>query len=191
MVNKMAAYMTEYIVKNGKIRVDEYKIYQYGFTILIEIFMVTFTCLFISGFGGRKTLFYGIEFFLVFIPLRKYGGGFHFAQFRNCYILSVIVYSIVILATIYFPFDIYAIFASSFLLLFLFFRSIFVIGTKNSTNKKRNDTIKFEILIAVISIIIFVLYKNSYGDYAMVISSTLVLDTISIIVKKEKNIGCH
>lgn len=62
--------------------------YQYGVVSLLELISVQFLCILWAAFRHQITDY--LIFYLLFLILRKYGGGFHFKEFLPCFITSVI-----------------------------------------------------------------------------------------------------
>ena len=66
----------------------EFEDYRYGIVSLLELISVQFLCILWAAF--RHQIIDYLIFYLIFLILRKYGGGFHFKNFLPCFITSVI-----------------------------------------------------------------------------------------------------
>lgn len=80
----------------GKHYIDEsmYSIYQYGMQMALEIGLSFMTSAIICYIWGKVVE--GLIFFLIFIPLRSYLGGFHLKSYKACYICSCITLVVVL-----------------------------------------------------------------------------------------------
>lgn len=71
----LANKLTDYIIEKGIITEDMTGIYKYGFQCFLEFSVSTLCSIIIALFFGMlpECLF----FFLLFIPMRSFGGGLH------------------------------------------------------------------------------------------------------------------
>lgn len=184
MINRISLHLTDYILAKGRIEDSEYSIYRYGFALSIEAILVTSFCLILALFGGINMFIYGITFFLTFIPLRRYGGGYHLAKFRNCFFLSTISYGSILLGASYLKANLYVVSFSYALLFFLYLIGpIFTSKDKFNNERKRICQVRFHLTLLVIGIVMSLLYIEGYNGCVTVISLTLVLNAVSLIFK--------
>ncbi|MBO4456532.1 MAG: accessory gene regulator B family protein [Butyrivibrio sp.] len=164
-MDHMATKLTNYILKRGVIEEKEYEIYKYGFLCFLEVFMSTVTSIFIALF--LKMLLPCLFFFLLFIPMRSFGGGLHFRNYFACYIGSCLVLTLSLLAIKHLTLPL-----TASLIIFIFFALFIVLigpvdhpnrevdASENSTFKKRtNITIAFA---TAISVLLYILKNTSY-----------------------------
>lgn len=178
MVSKLAKSMTDFISDDDVFDRAEYDIYKYGFTLMIEILLVTIVSVFLACLMGK--LQQCIVFYLAFIPLRRYGGGYHLSSFRKCFLLSVSVYELILLAATYLKLNSYLLIVN-YIIIFL----LFIIGpsfneTINFDNsRKKKYKLKYRLILLIIGIIFIIMYKNNDELNAGVIFMTLLLNTVS------------
>lgn len=85
-MEKIAERLAKRLVRENLISESMVEIYQYGIVRLLEIGGAVLTGFLIClSMGMLKE---GIIFFLFFIPLRSYLGGFHMEKYWQCYIMS-------------------------------------------------------------------------------------------------------
>lgn len=93
----------QYLLSQQVISKKDVKIYRYGlemlFLSLVEILSILGLSLFIGNF------FETVLFFLAFIPLRLFAGGYHATTRLRCYLVSLCVYGIFSLCLIIVPTD--------------------------------------------------------------------------------------
>lgn len=65
---------------------DNKSVYTYGFCLLYSSCFIIFSILLLSGLIEHAK--YGIYFFLIFIPLRSYSGGYHSQSYTGCFFVS-------------------------------------------------------------------------------------------------------
>lgn len=96
MIEKFVTSIIEMQLRIGTIQKDDIKVYQYGYTLLIEVFLnIVLSCI-VSTLLGR---FQECIFFMcVFIPLRSFCGGYHAKKAWKCIVLS----NVSIVSAIYF-----------------------------------------------------------------------------------------
>lgn len=80
--------MIDSLLRKFEIPENDLPYYQYGVVSLLELISVQFLCILWVAF--RHQIIDYLIFYLLFLILRKYGGGFHFKEFLPCFITSVI-----------------------------------------------------------------------------------------------------
>lgn len=85
-MEKIAERLAKRLLRENLISESMVEIYQYGLVRLLEIGCAVLTSFVICL--GMRMLKEGILFFLFFIPLRSYLGGFHMEKYWQCYIMS-------------------------------------------------------------------------------------------------------
>ncbi len=179
--------LTDYILNKGVIEEKDYDIYNYGFVCFLEVTLSTVTSIIIALFLGmlRPCLF----FFLIFIPMRSYGGGLHLNSYLACYIASCFILTISLLAVKYATLPLLI----SFLIYLVSAAFILLTGPVDHPNrsvdayendifkKKTNITILFSTVISVI----LLFYKNN--SYLMLEAIVFAFLAITLIAGKKAN----
>ena len=80
--------LSDLLLENHYIEKSQYPIYQYGLQMAFEIGFSFISSIIICCICGK--IIEGIIFFITFIPLRSYLGGFHMKSYIACYICSCI-----------------------------------------------------------------------------------------------------
>lgn len=95
----LAKRLAEYICEKEIITEEMTEIYQYGFQCFLELSVSTICSIIIALFLGMlpECLF----FFLLFIPMRSYGGGLHMKTYLACFIGSCLILTTSLLAVKY------------------------------------------------------------------------------------------
>lgn len=95
----LATKLAHYILEKGIITEDLIEIYQYGFQCFLELSMSTVCSIIIALFLGMlpECLF----FFLLYIPIRSFGGGLHMKTYFACFIGSCFILTASLLAVKY------------------------------------------------------------------------------------------
>lgn len=101
MMNSVVQRLTNQFVVNGIIRDEDREIYYYGLYQGILIIANVVTTI-ILGFLF-KMVWQSILFLVAYIPLRIYGGGYHAKTQSRCYLFSVVLTSLVLLAIKFIP----------------------------------------------------------------------------------------
>lgn len=87
-MEKLSIRIADLLLKKHYIVESMYNIYQYGMQMALEIGLSFITSVVICCIWGK--IVEGIIFFVIFIPLRSYLGGFHMKSYRACYICSCV-----------------------------------------------------------------------------------------------------
>ena len=82
-MKRVFAFLTDYLIKKGLVQEEDRPIYEYGFQILIEIFLWVLCCTIIAAL--TCSLIELCIFFIIFFPIRSYAGGFLY-DFSDNYI---------------------------------------------------------------------------------------------------------
>lgn len=121
MFAKTAEWLTESMENNHIIEHDDRELYVYGFNQGLNILLNLITTL-VVGLLFHNVLELAI-FIAAYIPLRSFAGGYHAKTPVRCYIFSIILILVFVLATKYVHFTIFVysiiIVASSVIILYL------------------------------------------------------------------------
>ena len=161
----------------------DYDIFDYGFNIFKSYLYVFFTILIISA--TLNIVFGEILFWIFYIPLRKYQGGFHFSSKGVCFFTSVL-FSLIISYTIRLP-----IISLLFRLIIITITIIttFLAKTLNHPNKKLSNkeikmytarTLAFDFFYAFLLIVPI----NHNYFYINVLTMTILFSTVNVIFAK-------
>ena len=147
----LAKKLTNYIYEKKIITEELIEIYQYGFQCFLELSVSTICSIIIALFLGMlpECLF----FFLLFIPMRSYGGGLHMKTYFACFIGSCFILTFSLLAVKYLTISIPISFA-----LYLFAAVLIVDAQENRTFIKRTY---FTMLISFFLALFFIFTQNT------------------------------
>lgn len=95
-MQKLAQGTAERLVAQGIIRQEDVAIYSYGFEAIYSSLLELSTILLLSMIVGN--FWQTVLFFVAFIPLRVYAGGYHASTRLRCYLTSLAVYGVFSLA---------------------------------------------------------------------------------------------
>ena len=98
---KVEEYAVEHLLKNGMITEEEQELYRFGINRLFLFFMNLLTAAVIGNIFGM--LWQSLLFSIVYIPLRRFAGGFHVRSARLCYALSTVLILMMLVAIQYLP----------------------------------------------------------------------------------------
>ncbi len=87
MTEELAKMLASIAVRNNIINGDDCELYGYSYQILIERF-VSWSCILLISLLFR-TILYTLIFIVLFGALRMFTGGWHAANFRICFLISV------------------------------------------------------------------------------------------------------
>jgi accessory gene regulator protein AgrB len=159
----LAKKLTDYIYKKEIIAEKMVDIYQYGFQCFLELCVSTICSIIIALLLGMlpECLF----FFLLFIPIRSYGGGLHLKTYFACFIGSCFILTASLLAVKYLTIPILI----SFVLYLFATILILVIGPVDHPNREvdthENLTFikrtHFTMLISFLLALFFIFTKNT------------------------------
>lgn len=94
MINKTAHKLTKFVIEKGN-KEENYDIYQYGFTVGIELMISIIVGALIAVLFKRVQEF--VVYLAFLIPLRAFAGGMHLGSFSKCFYLSTGVTTLVII----------------------------------------------------------------------------------------------
>lgn len=86
MIDRFVTSIIEYQLHIGTIKKDDENVYQYGYTLLIEMLLNLVLSLIVSGLIGK--IKECIIVLIMFIPLRSFCGGYHAKKTWQCVIFS-------------------------------------------------------------------------------------------------------
>ena len=104
---KVEEYAVAHLLKNGMITEEEQELYRFGINRLFLFFMNLLTAAVIGKLFGM--LWQSLLFSIVYIPLRRFAGGFHVRSARLCYALSTVLILMTLVVIQYLPENVYLI----------------------------------------------------------------------------------
>lgn len=180
-MEKLSIKITNHLLSKQLIEESMYSIYQYGMQMALEIGLSLITSAIICLIWGKVVE--GLIFFVIFIPMRSYLGGFHLKSYNACYICSCITL-VAVLGLSNFEPDYYV----SWLILSI---SIIIVFFESLIEKKRDAAGRYFyriICIIVIGIIaasiVFTVAGHSSGLFLL--ASTCALVAISKLLEISK-----
>ncbi|WP_410514564.1 accessory gene regulator B family protein [Paenibacillus sp. BR2-3] len=96
MIEKIVNKITSEIVRQGVVSEENIPVFRYGLLSMIEISIIVLTMLLISVSLGR--IFEAGALIGTIIVFRSLEGGYHARTFKSCYLISVIVFILTLLA---------------------------------------------------------------------------------------------
>lgn len=175
----LAKKLTNYILEKGIITEESYEIYEYGFQCFLELSASTVCSIIIAIFLHMlpECLF----FFLLFIPLRSFGGGLHLKTYFACFIGSCLILVSSLLAVKYFTVPL----AISFGLYAVSAILILIIGPVDHPNREVDaqdnrifiKRIYITMLISFLLAIFFIASKNTRYMFLQAIVFFFVFST--------------
>lgn len=186
MMERIAKRLTAYIIGKGIVAESEEKIYLYGFQMGLELIFNLIVSILIAI--KMDMLPQAAIFFIVFIPIRSYAGGFHFEKYLHCFILSVVTYVGVLelsqILTIAGEIHIVADVVLLILVRYLF--PVQNVRRMIDEDEKRYFSKKLQQILVAEFVLIVVLLVLKKEDLLAVVNLTLVLIVVSMIAGKIK-----
>jgi len=149
------------LIKNKLIDVKERAVYVFGLESLLlnssELIII-----FIISLLFTDIRFF-VTFILVFLPLRLTGGGFHFSKSSVCFISSITMFVIAVLANNIYPKlyenNIYVIFTIILAVVLLLIAPVENKSNPLSDHKKKKNKVLFSSFLTV-DVILLIIFKN-------------------------------
>lgn len=191
MFDKISSFITDTLIEGKVIKSEEKNLYIYCFGTIIEMSANLLATLIIGALLHRfiETLI----FMLVFIPLRSFAGGYHCEKAESCFILSISVYSTVMLSYKYLygiaAYWIYAICLADLI-------AVFILSPVLSPNKPLSEKVKnknrlISILIAAFYIAVALVMLYCKNLYAFVVLESVTASVFSMTAGHLKYKKCQ
>lgn len=186
-MKQRAIYVTNRLVEKGVINENYKEIYRYGLESLFSAALELISIFILAFLFGN--FFETLLFFLTFIPLRLYAGGYHARTHFKCYLLSIMMY-IFFSAIIYFtPSNLITGFSLIFSLLSLIIVFLFspVVHSNRHADKEHiKNCRKISLIIVALGTLIILFgsctFPRSIAIFA--ISLGFLTECISIVAVK-------
>lgn len=186
-MDKIAKGLTDYVIRKGMVEKQDRNIYEYGFTITIELSLFVIASLLITL--HLHMFSEGILFFVIFAPLRSYAGGLHLEKYHSCFVLSCLTFSSILIIVKYIHFPIYFSLIAVLLLEIVVYALYPVENVNREVDREENAYFrkklkKFLFLDMFISAVCVALKKDSY---ILLITVTFLMVVVTMILGKYKN----
>lgn len=89
-MKRISSFLTSYVIRKGIVSEEDREVYEYGFTVTLEVGLFAVLCIIIMGV--LHMYLEGILFFVIFAPLRSYAGGLHLQKYYACLTLSTLTF---------------------------------------------------------------------------------------------------
>lgn len=194
MISKLSEKITNTLVEKNTISEDDRELYEYGFFMLFSnLYFIVITCIFGLIFG---VFFESLIFFISFMLIRKYAGGYHAKTETRCQIVSTLSILISILVIRFVNFDdisviLLAITAISSILIFAFAPLDTPEKPLSKNEKKHFRTISYIILV-VLDILFLIAYFFNWNGVFVSVAVAIIFESIlislgKILRRKRKN----
>lgn len=183
-MDKIAAYISQYLIKQNIIEKDEQELYEYGTILLLEGCLSILLCLYISNYFD--SLFEGIFILIIFIPIRILGGGLHVNSYIFCLCLTCFTVIAILLISTFFEFN------KNFLLFIALFslitiKSLYPVEHPNRPVSQLENLLfknKFNIVLSYNLLLTLVLFSS---ELFPIFSVTLLTLALSMLLGKILN----
>lgn len=189
MEHKVAVKLCRHLINNQTIEKEYEDVYTYGLELLISFIVSTSVILAIGLAVNRiaETLIY----FLVFISLRQFSGGYHADTYLRCKIVTILTYALIIVLS-----EVTSLSIPHYILLFLLAMILLLQGPVENPNKpltshqhNRNKVISIVIFLLLFSISLSMLlmqFKMHSVFYYSLLSVLLLMIVAKYYSYKEK-----
>ena len=176
-MEKVAKVLADYVIRKGMVDEENRNIYEYGFTVTIEVGLFVLFCLLMTLY--LHMYMQGILFFIIFAPLRSYAGGLHLEKYHSCFVLSCLTFSGVLLIVRYIQFPIWISFITLFILEIVVY-ALYPIENINRKVDREEDRyfrkkLKLFLLIDMIIAVACIILNNNGALF-------LITDTFLVVV---------
>lgn len=100
-MQNLAQFTADRLADRGVIQEKDVPVYRYGLEAIYSSTLELVSILFLAVIVGN--LWQTVAFFLAFIPLRVYAGGYHASTRLRCFLVSLVVYGVFAVALILVP----------------------------------------------------------------------------------------
>ncbi len=183
MITSISKHIAQFFLKKEIIDIERLPVYQYGFEMMVSL-IVGFASVILSGIILGEFLG-SLLFYILFIGVRLFTGGFHADSYFKCKVTLVICCTSVLIAYKYINFSLFII----FILSLIFLITVILLSPVEHPNaplsesdKKRNRIIS--IVIAITLTIINVLGYNIFPKFVTLSVLTLFVIALLIIIPK-------
>lgn len=147
-MQKLSRFLADYVIRRGMVDKNDREIYEYGFTLSLEVSLFFLFCLLVTA--HLRMYVNGILFFAVFAPLRSYAGGLHLKRYQSCFVLSCLTFSAVLLIAKYVHVPIYILMVTLVVLEIIVYCMYPVENTNRKVDKSEDKYFKARLRIFLI-----------------------------------------
>lgn len=168
MIKKFSKSLVDILIKNNAIDSNLMEVYVYGYEVMISAISDLLITIIIGAIAGR--LINAIIFFMIFVTVRVYTGGYHANTYIKCKFVFISI-MICVLSLSVFYFDIFTLF---FIDLF-FVMIVFLTAPTENENKplSEDEKRKYSVISRIISL--------CWSAFALLIFSYNSTLTVTII----------
>lgn len=184
--------ISEILEEGNIIKREEMQQCQYGLDVFISSMLVVLTIVLLSVIIGNVT--YAVLFFLMFIPLRIFAGGYHASTKLRCYFISLAVYVLYTLVVFYTPTNAYIPMCTvcTLISVTVVFRYAPIIHKNKNVNNLEVKTFKrisrtICCIETALILILVCLLKKEYTVYPLALALGQMAEVISVIVAVLQN----
>ncbi|MBR2476868.1 MAG: accessory gene regulator B family protein [Clostridia bacterium] len=194
-MKRLYTYLSKKLAEQGTIKYEDIEVCTYGMETFVfscfEIFSVLLISLLVKNF------FATVIFFVSFVPLRMYAGGYHSETKKGCYMVMLVVYLIFTLSLRFSPknhIQLIEIIISSFTS-FMVLRFAPIVNYKKRVNeieKKNYKKIALKIICVQSIVVLFFVIVYPYNIYGLAFSLgqlTVAVSMLAVVVKNKKKGG--
>lgn len=169
MIKKFSKSLVDILIKNNAIDSNLMEVYVYGYEVMISAISDLLITIIIGAIAGR--LINAIIFFMIFVTVRVYTGGYHANTYIKCKFVFISIL-ICVLSLSVFYFDIFTLF---FIDLF-FVMIVFLTAPTENENKplSEDEKRKYSVISRIIS-----LFWSAFALLIFSYNSTLTVTIIS------------
>lgn len=191
MIENAASWVVDLLIRYQVIEHQQSPIYQYGFEIFISS---AITCMIAVGLGiAFKCLFASLLYFGIFVVLRSICGGYHANTYWQCNMVFFLVTTIVLALFRVLPISKFNELHYCTIALSILITAVYApVENKNKPLTKNQKTIfriigiGMTLLLALISCLLLIKFRNSYS---ILIDATLLVVAISMFVTDSRREG--
>lgn len=186
-MDNIAKGLTDYVIRKGMVDEADRGIYEYGFTITIEVGLFALVSLFMTL--CLHMFAEGVLFFIIFAPLRSYAGGLHLEKYLSCFVLSCLTFSGILLVVRYVQIPIYFSLIAFFLLEIVVY-ALYPVENANREVDSEEDIyfrkkLKLFLILDILIAVVCVALKKD--GYILMITATFLMVAVTMMLGKYKN----
>ena len=147
-MEKIAHRIADILVREKIISGSMFEIYQYGLLRMLEMGGVIITAILLCL--CMNMVVEGIVFFIFFSSLRSYLGGIHLKKYWHCFLLSCLVFALVLVSVKY-------MLLREFVMWMILIFCLILIGLEAYAERKRQNRSSFIWIIGIVQIVVLLI----------------------------------
>lgn len=186
-MKRISSFLSSYVIRKGIVGEEDREVYEYGFTVTLEVGLFAVLCMIIMGV--MHMYLEGILFFAIFAPLRSYAGGLHLQKYYACLTLSTLTFAGVLLITGNIQLPLILMNTVSLMSLFGIYILYPVENVNRAVDQEENRYFRKKLLVyLVLDVALIVLFNFLHIHRSiMVITLTLLMVFVTMILGKCAN----